>query len=377
MKIADLQLTAFRYRTTTVRDYEGHPHIGDEHWATNKLLTVVADNGAEGHFVSGGCTPELVEGLLKPALLGEDPFFREMLHQRMQRIAKLTSLGEAAIAQVDNALWDLAGRHLGVPVYKMLGASRTKVLAYASTMPGDDTPGGLSTIEEYCDFAQKLVAQGYQAIKLHTWMPPVVEADVKQEAALCAGVREAVGPDVDLMLDAHHHYDRQEALYLAKECQRLGYVWIEEPMNETRLTSYVWLAGKLDDLAICGPENSEGGVLSRVQWAERGATDMLRAAAGSGGITQMMKTIHLAEAYGLRMEVHGGGPDNMHALCAMGINGKYYERGLVHPLRDFEVPFAWQKSHYDPLDADGYVHVPERPGLGDDIDFEFIAENAV
>ena len=115
MKIADLKLTTFRFRTRTVRDYEGHPHIGDEHWATNRLLTVVTDEGAEGHFICGGCTPEMVEGLLKPALIGEDPFFREMLHQRMQRIGKLTNLGEMAIGQVDNALWDLAGRTLGHP----------------------------------------------------------------------------------------------------------------------------------------------------------------------------------------------------------------------------------------------------------------------
>ena len=226
MKIADLKLTTFRFRTRTVRDYEGHPHTGKEHWATNRLLTVITDEGAEGYFVSGGCTPELVEGLLKPALVGEDPFFREMLHQRMQRIAKLTNLGEMAIGQVDNALWDLAGRTLNIPVYKMLGAARTKVLAYASTMPGDDVPGGLSTIEEYAAFAQQLVAQGYRAIKLHTWMPPIIpEPDVKHEAALCAAVREAVGPGIDLMLDAHHHYDRHEALYLARECQRLRYVW--------------------------------------------------------------------------------------------------------------------------------------------------------
>ena len=296
----------------------------------------------------------------------------------MQRIAKLTNLGEMAIGQVDNALWDLAGRTLGIPVYKMLGAARTKVLAYASTMPGDDVPGGLSTIEEYAAFAEQLVAQGYRAIKLHTWMPPIIpEPDVRREAALCAGVREAVGPDIDLMLDAHHHYDRHEALYLARECQRLGYVWIEEPMNESRLASYVWLRSKLDDLAICGPEHAENGALTRVQWAERGGCDMLRAAAGSGGITQMMKTIHLAEAYGMRMEVHGGGPDSMHVLCAMGIHGKYYERGLVHPMRDFEVPLPWQRSHYDPLDTDGYVHVPERPGLGDDIDFDYIRANEV
>ena len=79
----------------------------------------------------------------------------------------------------------------------------------------------------------------------------------------------------------------------------------------------------------------------------------------------------------MRMEVHGGGPANMHVLCAMGINGRYYERGLLHPLRDIDHPYSWQNTLYDPMDAEGYVHVPERPGLGDDINFDYIRENKV
>ena len=70
-------------------------------------------------------------------------------------------------------LWDLAGRKLGVPVWKLLGGYRDRVPAYGSTMCGDEIPGGLATPEDYARFAENLVRQGYQAIKLHTWMPPV------------------------------------------------------------------------------------------------------------------------------------------------------------------------------------------------------------
>ena len=167
------------------------------------------------------------------------------------------------IAHVDCALWDLAGRYLQIPVYKMIGAARTRIPAYASINSGDDIPGGLSTPEEYAQFSEELVRDGFKAIKLHTWMPPMPGSpDVKRDVAACAAVREAVGPDITLMLDPHHHYDRIEALYLAKEIEKLGFLWIEEPMNEYSMSSYVWLNSKLD-MAVLGPENLEGSYQSR------------------------------------------------------------------------------------------------------------------
>jgi len=186
MKIVDVKVDSFRFLTNIGRDYEGHPHPGEEHWGTNSMLTIVTDEGAEGYFF-GAATQDVVEGLIKPALVGEDPFFREKLWYRLKRVQKLsTVLHDMVIACVDCALWDLAGRYLNVPVYKMMGAARTRVPAYASIMPGDEIPGGLSTPEEYSRFAQQLVAEGYQAIKLHTWMPPISWApDVKKEVAAC------------------------------------------------------------------------------------------------------------------------------------------------------------------------------------------------
>ena len=209
-------------------------------------------------------------------------------------------------------------------------------------------------------------------------MPPIPWApDVKKDVAACTAVREAVGPDVALMLDPHHFYDRQDALYLAKEIEKLGYLWIEEPMNEHSMSSYVWLNSKLD-MAVLGPENIEGSFLTRAEWVRSGASDMPRGGAGEvAGITAIRKLIHLAEAFGMRMEVHGGGSANMQVLYAMGINGRYYERGMVHPMRDTETPPPWHKTLYDPMDSDGFVHVPERPGLGEDIDFDFVREHTI
>ena len=116
----------------------------------------------------------------------------------------------------------------------------------------------------------------------------------------------------------------------------------------------------------------------RAEWIARGASHISRAGVGDvGGLTPLMKAIHLAEAFGMCLEVHGGGPGNIHALAAMGIPGEYYERGPLHPLIDYEEPPPWLKSLVDPIDAQGFVAVPQGPGLGMDLDFDYIESNLV
>jgi L-alanine-DL-glutamate epimerase-like enolase superfamily enzyme len=277
---------------------------------------------------------------------------------------------------VDLALWDLAGRALGQPVHKLLGGYRDKVRAYASTMCGDDLPGGLDTPEAYARFALQCKAQGYTAFKLHTWQPPIPGApDVRRDIAGCAAVRKAVGPDMALMLDPFHYYSREEALALGRGLEKLGFLWMEEPMDEHSTSSYVWLTEQLD-LPICGPETAEGKMQTRAEWIVRGAADISRGGVGDlGGVTPLMKAVHLAEAFGMSLEVHGGGSGNLHALCAMGIPGAYYERGLLHPFVDYEQPAPWLHAIADPMDAEGYVHVSQQPGLGQEINFEYIREH--
>ncbi len=117
---------------------------------------------------------------------------------------------------------------------------------------------------------------------------------------------------------------------------------------------------------------------ARAEWIKAGACDMVRAGVGDvGGITPLVKIAHLAEAFGMQMEVHGGGVGNLHVLCAMSAPGLYYERGLLHPFVDYEAPPAWLRSIDDPMDGAGLVHVAERPGLGQDINFDYIRDAVV
>lgn len=162
-------------------------------------------------------------------------------------------------------------------MHKLIGGYRDKVPAYGSTMCGDELPGGLSTPEEYGRFAETLVKRGYKAIKLHTWMPPVSFApSVSMDIKACAAVREAVGPDIALMIDGYHWYSRTEALTIGRALEKLDFAWFEEPMMEDSAESYAWLSGQLD-IPVLGPESLGGKHLSRASWVKNDVCDILRA----------------------------------------------------------------------------------------------------
>ena len=378
MKIVDVVIEVFHYKSRAVRDSEGHGHPGPEHDAHQTLLRIVTDEGIEGH--SFGANKGVMEHMVKPLLVGQDPLYREQIWQALKNRQRMHGgvLTDRVLSAVDCALWDLAGKYLDQPVYKLLGAYRDKVPAYASTMCGDEMGGGLDTPEAYARFALQCKERGYPAFKLHTWQPPVKGApDPKRDVAACAAVREAVGPDIDLMLDPYHYYSRTDALYLGKELEKLDYHWIEEPMGEHSISSYVWLTQQLT-IPVVGPETAEGKMYTRAEWILREASDISRGGVGDvGGITPLIKIVHLCESFGVAMEVHGGGEANLHVLCAMSIPGEYYERGLLHPFIDYEQPAPWLKGIVDPLDDEGTVHVSQRPGLGMDVDFDYIRANLV
>jgi len=369
MKITNIEVLTFTYRSRVVRDAEGHAHPGPEHDALHSLTRITTDEGVEGYCFGGN---EAMVQVARPLLIGENPLDRERIWQTLRRRQRLEkdALADHHIAVIDMALWDLAGHLTGLPVCKLLGGCRDKVPAYASTMCGDDIPGGLDSPRAYADFAEACLKQGYTAFKLHTWMAPL-GPDPRRDVAACRAVRERVGPDMRLMLDCSHDYSREEALHIGRELEKLDFYWFEEPMNEHAISSYVWLAKQLD-IPIVGPETAEGKMYTRAEWILRGASDISRYDVHHAGITPMVKAVHLCESFGVRLEVHGGGPGNLQVLGAMGIPGEYYERGLLHPLLNYEERTPWLKEIIDPLDEQGYVHIAQKPGLGMEINWAFI-----
>ncbi|WP_030462250.1 enolase C-terminal domain-like protein [Kitasatospora sp. NRRL B-11411] len=379
--IASVEVSFFTTLARTAVDPHGHRHPAEPHEVREALLTVTDVDGAAGRVLvqPDHLRPHVLEKYVRPALLGQEALERERLWTALARRQRGAGGGltDRALCFVDLALWDLAGQRLGQPVWRLLGGARREVPAYASTMCGDELPGGLATPADYADFAVRLVEQGYRAIKLHTWMPPVAGApSVALDIAACTAVREAVGPDVELMLDANHWYSRTEALRLGRALQELGFYWLEEPMEEASVSSYRWLAEQLE-IPVIGPETSWGKNFTRAEWAASGACDILRTGTTDvGGLTPAVRTLHLAEAFNLDCEVHGNGSGNL-ALLGATTNARWYERGLLHPLVDFDLLPPHLNSAVDPIDGRGVVVFPERPGLGDDFDLDYIKSHTV
>jgi L-alanine-DL-glutamate epimerase-like enolase superfamily enzyme len=381
MKIASVRGTVFTYPTKRSVDTAGHSHPGPEKAAKLAMLTVTADDGSEGHAFGPVevIRQHVLDAFFRKVMVGAHPFDRERVWQDLAHWQRGSAgqLTDRALAIADMALWDLAGRKLGVPVWRLIGGYRDKVPAYGSTMCGDELKGGLSTPEEYAAFAATLVKRGYKGIKIHTWMPPVSFApSVAMDIKCCAAVREAVGPDIALMLDGYHWYDRTEALTIGRALEKLNFTWFEEMMDEQSISSYAWLSDQLD-IPILGPESAPGKHHTRAEWIVAKASDLSRAGApGMGGITPTLKAAHLADAFGMNCEIHGNGAANL-AICAAIKNCAWYERGLLHPFLDYDEVPAYLKSLADPMDSDGFVHLSDRPGLGEDIDFDYIAAHTV
>jgi len=382
MKITAVNVKTFHHKTNTVRDSDGHGHPGPISDTTSAVLTIETDAGVSGSVVTrvADGNEAILDRFVRPNVIGEDPLCTEKLWYKIYKWQRLGGglLTDRVLATVDLALWDLKGKAAKLPVWKLLGGYRSKILAYGSTMCGDDLEGGLATPDDYARFAEWMVGtRGYKAVKLHGWMPPVPGApDVKKDYKACAAVREAVGPDIPLMLDPHHFYSRTETLWLANKLAELDFRWMEEPMEEASISSYKWLT-KNTPLNILGPETMMGKHWIRAEWVKQDACDLIRTGCWDvGGITPAMKVANMSESFHMSCEVHGTGASNLSVALAVP-NTSFYERGLLHPFIDYEVPKEYQNRIDDEMDADGYVHGREEPGLGQDLNWEYIDANLV
>lgn len=379
--IERVEVRVFTTTAHTAVDEGGHRHPSAAHEVREALLEITDQDGVTGYcqIQPDHLRPSVLAKHVRPVLIGQDPWERERLWREMAHRQRGAHGGftDRALGYVDQALWDLVGRRADLPLWKLLGGARGRLPAYASTMCGDETPGGLGSPEDYAAFAKQLVATGYRAIKLHTWMPPVPGApSVRMDIQACAAVRDAVGPDVVLMLDANHWYRRSEALELGRAIEDLGFYWFEEPMEEASISSYRWLSEQLA-VPVIGPEVAWGKHFTRAEWVTSGACDILRAGVnGCGGITPTIKAIHLAESFGMDCEVHGNGSGSLAVLGATEAS-RWYERGLLHPHVDFDQVPPHLNSIVDELDVDGFVSLPNRPGLGDDWNHDHIAAHTV
>ncbi|MCE7989980.1 MAG: mandelate racemase [Caldilinea sp. CFX5] len=322
------------------------------------IITIRTDSGLVGHSMAWGSKggrrlAEEIAAVIVPELIGEDPINREYLFHKINQADRWGGhLPITAHGPIDIALWDITAKQAGLPLYKLIGGYRDKILAYAT---GPRYP----TAEEYVEEAKRARSQGFRAYKLH---PP---GDAELDIECCRKVREAMGPSYMLMSDPVGAYNYEDALRVGRALEKLDFLWYEEPLHDYDIHNYVRLAQALD-IPIAGVEWAAGRYHLAAEYIVRGAVDIVRSdVSWKGGITGYLKTAHLCEAFGLNCEIHLAihallNVANVHAACAIR-NCRFVE--LTTPINNFGIAPGLT------LDADGYIHAPTAPGLGVDLDW--------
>ncbi|MCJ7874107.1 enolase C-terminal domain-like protein [Phaeobacter sp. J2-8] len=295
--------------------------------------------------------------LLRPFFLGRDPDYREQHWHDYRRFNRAWNFTPSyCYAPYDIACHLAQAQKAGLPLYKHLGAVRDSVPIYGSSLT-------LPTAEAYAQEAKELQAKGWAAYKLHP------QADIEVAFEAHRACREAVGPDFRLMSDPVSNFNFQQNLHFGKMLEELNYYWLEEPMFDECHGSMRSLRDTLK-IPIVGGETAENHPAGVAELVATRAIDIVRGdASWSGGITGLMKTAHLAEAHGMNCEIHTAIYHplelvNLHCAAAIR-NNEFFE--VLVPEELFAIGLK------DPIDVrDGHAHLPQTPGLGIDLDWDFI-----
>ena len=372
-KITKLEIHEFRYEAKDLGyDEDGFNVVyepGGRLPSGGHVLRLFTDTGPVGECLAGRASELSTIPQFWHYLKGKSALQRERINDDVKRALRQSA--RIGVAPVDIALWDIAGKLFDVPIYRLLGGYKESVPCYASTFHGD-AAGGLDCPEAYADFARQCQEMGYPAFKIHGWS----KAPVAQEAANVLAVRAAVGDGMDLMLDpACELRTFGEAVKVGRACDEARYFWYEDPFRDGGISQFAHR--KLRQL-IRTPLLQTEHVRSlepHIDFVVADATDYVRGDVGYDGITGVMKLAHAAESLGIDIEFHGPSPAARQCMAAIR-NTNYYEMGLVHPkVAASHAPDLYQ-DHHDSLaaiDRRGHVPVGQTPGLGAQIDWDWVA----
>ncbi|MEV4354813.1 mandelate racemase/muconate lactonizing enzyme family protein [Nonomuraea sp. NPDC049625] len=247
-----------------------------------------------------------------------------------------------ALAAIDVALWDLKAKRAGLPLAKLLGSYRDSVRTY-------NTSGGFlhAPVEEVKARATQSLKDGIGGIKIKVGQP-----DTKEDLRRLAAVREHIGDDVPLMVDANQQWDRPTALRFGRAVEELGLVWIEEPLDAYDAEGHAQLAAALDTPIATGEMLSS--VAEHVRLIEARAADIIQPDAPRvGGITPFLRLATLADHAGLQLAPHFAMEIHLHLAAA-------------YPREPWVEHFEWLNPLFNERleTRDGRMIVPDRPGLG-------------
>ena len=307
-------------------------------------------------------------------LLGEDPLETEKIWARLYNALRdqgQRGLTLTALSGIDIALWDIKGKYFGVPVSTLLGGRfRESVRAYAT---GSFKRDGVDRVEDNAAETARYRAEGFHACKVK------IGFGVEQDLRVVRAVREAIGPDMRLMVDANHGYDVLEAVRFGRAAAELGIDWFEEPAVPEQLGAY-------REIRASQPIPVAGGETWQSRWGmkeplETRAVDIIQPDLGGvGGFTEARRVADMAALHGIRLVPHVWGTAVQIAaalqfMAAMVPNPVRVDP--IEPILEFDRthnPFR-QAVVRSPIEHEGgVVKIPDGPGLGIEIDRDALAE---
>jgi len=306
-------------------------------------------------------------------LIGTDPFYVGRFFE--------TNMGgrevvRGSLGGIDAALWDIIGKASGKPVYKLLGAYRDRIPVYVATCQ-------LHSPEEHAEEAVKYRDEGIRAIKLRLHRP-----NYRDDLEVVKTVRDAVGDDMAIMVDAnqnnyapsYNYWSRRTAMWMAKKLDALNVYFLEDPLPLRDVEGLKQLADEVD-MAISGGEHSRDIYQFR-DFLYSGAFDIVQPDIIIGnpgvGMTGMKRVAQMAESVGRMVvpHVYTGGIGGLHLAATLQVmasvrNCPFVEYPLEPPALTVETQHGIIKEPIL-IGKDGCVQVPQRPGIGIEIDEEYV-----
>lgn len=331
---------------------------------TSTFVHIETDAGVSG--IGGPITADqafIIKQSMEHYLLGADPLAIERLWDILYRAAVHGRKGVEmmAISAIDCALWDLKGKWANVPVYVLLGGPmRESLPAYASALGYGLDPDRAATVVE------EIVSKGYKATKwFPRWGPADGREGIAKNVELMRTLREAAGPDVDIMIDAWMSWDVPYTLAMAERFAQYQPRWIEEPVLPDKIASYAAITAKIGHgIAVSGAEH---------EYTRWGIHQLMQANAmqvyqpdiyWAGGISELLKIAALASVYDVQLIPHG------HSTPATA-NFLYAQPVTLCPMLEYLI--KWNTIHQwflkNPVEPhNGFVPLPTLPGIGMELD---------
>jgi len=328
-----------------------------------QIASIVTNTDIEGNYTLASRYPhpnwsnlgwlEYAKSILPGKSILDFPAFTN------QYRSNVGQLGYAAA--INNCAWDILGKAVNLPVYRLLGGYRNRVRAYASSQH-------LQTVDDFVADLERAKADGFTSYKIHPPWLPGDAVDYRLDIEVAKAVRQHAGDGFPLLFDRVGGYTRDEAIMVGRVLDQLGYVSYEDPIPTSDIDGLAQLAAALDLPITIGEF-----IFSPYDYGEyilREACDVVRFIVDNiGGITGGMKVGRLAQCFGMECQPHNWGTALDHAAhfhCELSLpNCGWFE--MTQPQGITDRPYFKDQIR---IDKEGYVPAPTKPGLGYEIDYD-------